>query len=277
MSFESYLKQLNFSSKTVKRYMSWERELKGYFEGKAIEKLTYNELLDYFMSKESKGASRESLVHVLARIRHYYKYLNTTNPLENFQLKGQKQPTKIHYLSSEELDRIVQICTSNEQLSSWEKVALGLLIYQGLSTKELSQLKTKALDLEQGIMTLPAHQLASRELKIEASQMLLLLHFTQDRNPNSKLFPELQKRQVSNQYYKLKNQIKRELQKAKAKLRFKNLAQLRASRIRIWIEQEGILAAKYQAGHKSLISTQAYQKDVGEQLRAIFEQIHPLF
>lgn len=277
MSFESYLRQLDFSSKTVKRYLSWERELKGYFEGKTIEKLTYNELLGYFMSKESRGLSKGSLVHVLARIRHYYKYLGVENPLSNFQLKGQKTTAKIHYLSSEELDRIIQIYTSNDQLEDWTKVALGLLVYQGLSTKELSLLRIEALNLQSGIITILAYQLAKRELKIEACQMFDLLNYTQNKEPNIPLFPSLQKTQLSNDYYQLKKQIKQELQKAKAKIRFKNLAQLRASRIRIWIEQEGILAAKYQAGHKSLLSTQRYQKDAGEQLRAIFEQIHPLF
>ena len=277
MSFEKYLQGLSFSASTVKRYLSWEREFRGYFEGKEPKSLGYTELLAYFMSKESRGLSKGSLVHILARIRHYYKYLKTPNPLENFRLKGEKETTKIHYLSSEELDRIAQIYSSNAELEDWKKVALELLIYQGLNTKELSQLRIEALNLQAGIMTIPAQKLASRELKIEACQMFALLHYIQDKAPNSPLFPSLQKTELSNDYYQLKKQIKQELQKAKAKISFKNLAHLRASRIRIWIEQEGILAAKYQAGHKSLISTQAYQKDGGEQLRSIFEQIHPLF
>ena len=273
MSFEKYLVSLKFTSKTIKRYVVWEREFEHYFEGQELKDLSYNELLVYFQDKQSKGLTRSTLVHILARIKRYYSYLNVPNPLENFRLKGYEKPKQLHYLSGEELEQIEQAASRSERLKPWEKIMLGLLIYQGLATEELPHLRVKEVDLQAGVLNVPASNLAGRELPLEARQMLLLLAYTQNKKPYAKLLPSLSVGKVGNRYEYLKRQIK-ELVPA---IQFKNLSQLRSSRIRLWIEARGILAAQYLAGHRSLISTQYYQKEESAALRAIFEDIHPMF
>lgn len=273
MSFEKYLISLNFTSKTVKRYLVWEREFKHYFEGKELEQLSYNDLLAYFKDKQSKHLTRSTLVHILARIKRYYSYLEVANPLENFQLKGYDKPQQLHYLSREELEQIEQVC----QLKDWLKVMLSLLVYQGLATEELPHLRVNNVDLQTGVLNVPVSNLAARTIQLEACQMLLLLEYTQNKKPYSRLLPRLSIGRAGNQYNQLKGQIKRELKRSTPAIQFKNLSQLRSSRIRLWIEKQGILAAQYLAGHRSLISTQYYQKEESAALRAIFEDIHPMF
>ena len=154
---------------------------------------------------------------------------------------------------------------------------LSLLVYQGLATEELPHLRVNNIDLQSGFLNVPANNLVARTIKLEACQMLLLLEYTRNKKPYAKLFPRLSIGRAGNHYNQLKSQIKKELSKNQKHIPFKNLSQLRSSRIRLWIEKRGILAAQYLAGHRSLISTQYYQKEESAALRAIFENIHPMF
>ncbi len=123
-----------FTSKTVKRYVVWEREFKHYFEGQELKDLSYNELLVYFQDKQSKGLTRSTLVHILARIKRYYNYLNVPNPLAHFQLKGYEPPQQIHYLSGEELEQFEQwLCVSVTGKSSIRLVSLPRLGHGGIA------------------------------------------------------------------------------------------------------------------------------------------------
>ena len=273
MSFERYLIKQGYTAKTIQRYLVWEREFEYYFEGQELKDLSYNDLLSYFKDKQSKQLRRSTLVHILARIKRYYRYLEVTNPLEGFQLKGYEPPQQIQYLSGEELEQMEQAASQSERLKPWEKVLIGLLVYQGLATEELPHLRVKEVDLQAGVLNAPASNLAGRELKLEARQMLLLLKYTQNKKPYARLLPGLSVGKVGNHYERLKRQIKQ----TTPAIKFKNLSQLRSSRIRLWIEKRGILAAQYLAGHRSLISTQYYQKEESAALRAIFEDIHPMF
>ena len=71
--------------------------------------------------------------------------------------------------------------------------------------------------------------------------------------------------------------MKKELAKQKEKIAYRNFAQIRASRIALWIKQKGILEAQYLAGHHSLASTQKYQVQDLQQLRSALQSIHPDF
>lgn len=273
MSFEKHLFSLNFTSKTVNRYLVWEREFKRYFEGQTIQELSYNDLLSYFQDKQSKQLTRSTLVHILSRIKRYYSYLGVNNPLENFQLKGYDKPRQIHYLSVEELEGLEQLCKPN----TWLKVMLSLLVYQGLATEELPHLRVNNVDLQSGVLHVPVSNLATRAITLEACQMLLLLDYTQNKKAYAKLLPRLSIGRAGNHYNHLNSQIKKELSRNQKHIPFKNLSQLRSSRIRLWIEKRGILEAQYLAGHRSLISTQYYQKEESAALRTTFENIHPMF
>lgn len=277
-SFEKYLKGLKYSPKTIARYLAWEKEFSTCFSKENNHKLlNYNDLLSYFIEKESRGLTRSTLVHLLARIKCYYGYLGVENPLEDFKLKGYTTKKRSNYLSTQNLSSIAVSYHKNTRLSNWSKIALGLLVYQGVSTHELPNIRIGDLNLERGELSIKSSSLAARILKLEANQILSLLTFTNGKSLKNKLLPNLCCKDIENRYSHLKEQIKRELRREKQAIPFDNLQQLRRSRIHHWINEQGILAAQYLAGHKSLISTQSYQKEEGEELRAIFKALHPLF
>ena len=295
MSFKTYLIDLKLSTSTIERYLSFEKEFILYFSNderselgelvpvaqrgraKRIKALTYNDLLSYFNSKKLNNLKRTTLLHVLNRIQHYYTYLGVENPLRGFQLKGFEKSAQMVFLSVVQLKQIMVYYHQNKRLSLLSKVGISLLIYQGLSTHELPLLTIKNINLEQGEITIPKSVLSSRILPLEASQILNLIGLIGDRKPTDLLLDYQGSNHGQNRHFHWKEQIKRELKKHRLAIPFTNLQQLRASRIAHWIKELGILHAQYLAGHQHLSSTQNYQSQDHEQLRATFEQIHPFF
>lgn len=67
MSFEDYLKEVELSTSTIDRYLSFEKEFCRYFSNEDIKSLSYTDLLGYIESKERKGIKRSTLIHELNR------------------------------------------------------------------------------------------------------------------------------------------------------------------------------------------------------------------
>lgn len=281
MSFESYLKDLKLSSSTIERYLFWEKEFVLFFsiENKKtnLKDLKYNDLLSYFNNKEQGNLKRSSLVILLGRIQQYYNYLGVTNPFEDFKLKSQESTIKPQLLTAPQLKQLAVIYHQNKRLGLLSKIAIGLLIYQGLSTHELPLLKIEHINLQTAEINVPSNRLNTRSISLEASQILDLMQFVQGKEPTESLLYYQGSNHLQNRHIHWKEQLKKELSKQQIAIPFKNLQQLRNSRIAAWVTDLGILHAQYLAGHQRLGATQAYQSEDHEQLRATFTQLHPLF
>ena len=279
MSFKNYLQNLEFSPSTISRYLSFEREFSLYFSNanKKLKDLTYNDLLSYVNAKQQSKPKRSTLVLLLGRIQQYYNYLGVENPIQDFRLKGYEQPTKPPILTANQLKQIAVVYHQNKRLGLVSKVALSLLIYQGLSTHELPLLCVEHLDLQQGEITIPSSRLESRTIALEASQILDLMQLTEGKDLEVSLLDYQGSKHLQNRHSHWKAQIKRELKKHNLAISFINLQQFRNSRIAHWIKDLGILHAQYLAGHHRLGATQAYQAEDHEALRATFTQLHPFF
>lgn len=279
MNFENYLKRQGYKATTVQRYMAWLKGFELYFsiENKCIKNLVYKDLLGYLNDKEQGNLKRSTLVLLLGRINKYYQYLKVENPLADFTLKGYENSYKTAVLSKEQLEQIIQVYRQNKRLNLGSKVALSLLIYQGLSTHELPLLSIHDLDLQRAEINIPSNRLLERTIALEACQILDLLNFTQGKESTNLLFHYQSTSQLQNRHYHWKNQIKVELKKQGLSIPFNNLQQFRNSRIAHWINEGGILKAQYLAGHHRLSSTQQHQSEDHQALRAAFEQVHPFF
>ena len=258
--------------------MQWEQAFKAYFfQLKSLEELTYNQLLEYIMYKESQGIKRATLVHILNRIQVYFNYLEVDNPLEHFKLKGAKQNEEKVFLTAAQLKGINILYFQNNRLSLLSKIAISLLIYQGLSTAELPKIQAHYFDINKAIIHLPKGILQARTLPLEAVQILALSQYLPQTKNYQNLLHYTTTTQAKKRHYHWKNQIQKELDKHQITIPYQNLQQLRSSRIAHWIKSQGILQAQYLAGHQSLSSTQRYQSQDHQALRASLEQAHPLF
>jgi len=59
-------------------------------------------------------------------------------------------------------------------------------------------------------------------------------------------------------------------------INYKNIAQLRQSRISLWIKQYGIRQAQYLSGRKSIVSMERYQQMDLQDLSKQIELFHPM-
>lgn len=209
-----------------------------------ISKLNYNQLLEYIIYKENQGIKRATLVHILNRIQVYFNYLQVDNPLEHFKLKGAKPSEEKVFLSAAQLKGISTLYFQNPRLSLLSKIAISLLNYQGLSTKELPKLQVHFFDLPKAILHLPKGILQARTLALEDVQILALSQYLPQAKNYLNLLNYNTENQMKNRPYHWKNQIQKELDKHQITIPYQNLQQLRASRIAHWIKSQGILQAQ---------------------------------
>jgi len=273
MSFYLHLKNKGLAASTIKVFVVWQTSFEAWAKsyGKPPKVLETSDLLHYLES-EKGNIQTQSMQLLLKRISYYYKYLGVANPLEEFKLTANKQVRHRVYLKSEELVKLEVLHRFNSRIELESKVLLSVLVYQGLATKELPTLTIKSVNLSTGSL-----DLVNRSIPLVVAQVALLQAYIANKEQNSLLFKYEKAEKKHYKYDHLKAQIRLNLKRSSLNIKFKNLGQLRASRIALWIKSEGILQAQYYAGHRHLSSTQAYEIEDLSQLRAGLVKAHPMF
>ncbi len=175
------------------------------------------------------------------------------------------------------------------------KIILGLLIYQGLTTEELHQLEPDHLRLKQGKITVPGNRRRnSRILDLKPFQILELHEYINEtrlailseittpkpaRKPN-----KLNKTRLKDQLLVSINgseNIKNSLLHLFKAIRktfpdIQNPKQIRASVIIAWLKTYNLRQVQYFAGHKYISSTERYQLNNLDSLKSKLEKCHPL-
>lgn len=268
--FKKHLTSIGYSDGSIKKWLYWLKnwELWCVGVGKKLAELRNKDLLDYLESKSNLSAV--SLEMELRNLRYYYSYKGLECPLADFKIAVKNGLASYDYLSENDLRLLYQKSLSYGRMSVESQVLVGVLVYQGLSTKELPSLSVSSVNVGDALL-----ELSSRSIPLVALQLPLLLAYISDKSKEERLFNYRDKKHLQNKHTGLKVQLQRAL--SGVDLRFKNLYQLRASRIALWIQKEGILQAQYYAGHAHLRSTQAYDRTGLAQLRQAFEGHHPMF
>jgi len=289
MNFKEYLAKKGLKSATVKRYTDYLETLyTPYFEEqqKALEDVNYIDLLNYIKRLQEKDFSVNYMNHILSAVRHYYNYLKIiksveTNPASELFIKGAVRRIPHDLFSTEELDEIYTNFNPTGVTGKRNKIILGLIIYQGINTTELSLLEPLHLRLREGKIDIPGTtQKNRRTLKLEAHQLIdlqeyqtkireLILAITE--KETAYLFTSMgTSYNLSNTLYKITKSLNKQSKN------FKNLQQLRQSRIAIWTKQHDIRHAQYLAGHKYVSSTERYQNTHMDDLQKELDKHHPL-
>ena len=113
-------------------------------------------------------------------LKHFYYYCLGTgarkdNPVAELSLRNVVRTMLHGILTAEELEDIYTRCPAKGVTDKRNKAMPGLLIYQGLTTAELSLLEAKDVRLEEGKLYVPAAGRSdSRVLPLQAHQVLQL-------------------------------------------------------------------------------------------------------
>jgi integrase/recombinase XerD len=243
----------------------------------------YNDLLNFIDYCKLEGMSKTHLNRVIASVRDYYRFLKTSqpdiiNPATGLYLKGHRCKVVSGTIGFKELENLYQTCKTGTLREKRNKVILGLLIYQGITTEELSKLETGHVNLKEGKIHIPGNRRRnSRTLELKPFQVMELHQYLTEirpkilaeiNNPKPARKPgRINKTRIKEQLFvslngseHIKNSLLhlfRDVQKIKPGIM--NAAQIRQSVITDWLKTRNLREVQYMSGHK-MNFTRSYGK-----------------
>jgi len=285
-TFKTYLQakrqrtsSINTHLQIIERFISWCKK-----QDLEESQLTTTDILNYLEELKKQGIKQKTQAIYLNTIKHYTRFLNENeineNTIQHIVIKGIKRNELHTILTSEQLEAIYQNYPTQTVINKRNKVILSLLIYQGITTGELSTLSVNNLYLLEGKIQIPSHNRnQTRILKLEAFQILLLDDYVKtDRTQLTKNEEETQlilSTGTSSKIHNLLTKLMQSLRKKHPNL--ENYKQLRASVITNWLKVHHLRKVQYLAGHRFISSTERYQIENLTSLKSAINQFQPHF
>ncbi|MBK8152561.1 MAG: phage integrase N-terminal SAM-like domain-containing protein [Saprospiraceae bacterium] len=188
MKLENYISQ-HYSTKSVKRYT---RQIEQFKEvlGNNADQSNYQDILNYIGTLRERKLHPKSLRNHLHSLKIYFRYLveikiRKDHPCENLQLKDQINKSILveSLYSKEELEMFYQEFTKRNENTienTKNKIILGLLIYQALTSSEIIELKVSDINLEEGTIKIKGNDQKTKSgnkgriLALKPKQILLI-------------------------------------------------------------------------------------------------------
>lgn len=300
--FESYLQKLGNGKDTIRHKLNYIAYFFNWMESEHLQpnETTYNDLLNFIDYCKLEEKSIKLINRKLSSIRNYYDFLkkqneNITNPATNLNLKGIKQKLPSNIIDFTTLEKLYQSYEISDNRSKRNKIILGLLIYQAVTTEELKQLEPNHLKLKEGKIVVPGNRRRNnRNLELKPFQILDLYEYQNEirptilneiKKPRPARKPDrIDKVRLENQLFisingseNIKNSLLH-MFNAIRKLNPEILhpKQIRASVITYWLKNYNLRQVQYMAGHKYVSSTERYQLNNLDKLQSKLEKYHPL-
>jgi integrase/recombinase XerD len=274
---------------TIKLYLEWVAK-----ERMEPEQVSYQDLLGFMRACSQKGTTQRTIQHYLNTVKHYYNYLEeegrvSVNPTLGIEVKGVKRQVLYHILEPHELHALYNQYPSATHRDRRNKVMLGLLVYQGIRTEELSRMTTKEVKLREGkIDVIGSRKNNGRLMQLESHQVMDMYDYMLQVRPEIlKMQPKRksQQQQETEQLfigeggncYSISNFMTQLMIKVrKINPSVKNAKQIRASVITKWVKMYNLRKAQYLAGHRYISTTEGYLQNDLEGLSEEVQQFHPL-
>lgn len=300
--FKSYLKELGNGENTIGQkvnyagfYLRWLEE-----ERLQAEEAGYNDLLSFIDSCRLDGESTTHINRKLRSIRDFYDWLKreveaTTNPAANLYLKGTTHRVVSGVIDFKALENLYQDYPAETLRQKRNRVILGLLIYQGLSTEDLQKLETSDVQIKEGKVHVRGDRRINRRvLDLRPFQVMELHEYITITRPSiiegtgrpaparkpGKINDEKLKTQLLisiNGSENMKNSLLhlfREVRKQHPTVT--SAKKIRQSVITYWLKTMNLRQVQYMAGHKRVSSTERYLGNNLESLKDKLEKYHPL-
>lgn len=283
--FKSYLQNLGNRTATIHQKTNYTSYFLDWLKKERIPVYgaRYNDLVCFIDYCNRQKISKAHVNRILAAIRNYYQFLKQShphiiNPAINLHVKGTIKRITTNMINYQELEKLYQNYWVQTLRDKRNKVILGLLIYQGLTTEELHRLTPDHLKLKQGKIKIPGNRKRnSRVLDLKPFQILELNEYVNLIRPainppnNNQLLVSMQgNKNLKNTLHHLFRAIKimhPDIGSSK---------QIRASVITHWLKSYNLRQVQYLAGHKYVGSTQKYRLNNLEELKNQVEKYHPL-
>jgi integrase/recombinase XerD len=299
--YKNYLEKNGYTTKSIPTYLKTQNQFTEWCVkyGTTAETIDYKTFLKYIEELRKRNLKPRTLKTYVCNLKIYFDYLvalgfRVENIIQNINIKGVKQHVIHNILSSDELEDLYysyQTEKGNPLTRKRNKILLGLLIYQGLTTTNLQKLNVEDVQLYKGkIDILGTKKSNGRTLELKPWQLMELMEYINEVRPQiieerAKLSPlgKCPQDNGAEQLFlplgsslKLQNSLAKittELKKINHK--FTDVKQIRTSVIVNWLKQHSLRKVQYLAGHRYISSTERYQQDDLESLHKTINTFHP--
>ncbi len=291
-SLNEYLRE-KYSSKGIYHYEDKIGKYLAYINSKGIQE-TQLDILNYIGYLRQTGIHSKTIRNHLYSIKIYYNYLQKTgqrkdHPCKSLNLKDQIN-RDIHIESLYTMEQMEQFLSEHKTKQSFlqrrDEVMISLLIYQALTNTEIINLETQDINLEEGKIYIKTEKgkakntNKSRTLALKPKQILLIdRYLNQDR-------PGLQRRSIIKAEKLLLTKygkpikpaaINRQINHGHKKFMKMTPLKIRQSVIHNKLKEgNNVRVVQAFAGHRSILSTEAYQTNKLEELKVGINKFHPL-
>jgi len=300
--FQDHLQSRHLDTGTIRQKTSYAGYFLKWLESEHLlpQDTRYNDLLNFIDSCRLEGMSKTHVNRVIASVRDYYRFLKTgepnmINPAADLYLKGHRCKVVSGTIGFKDLETLYQTCKTGTLREKRNKVILGLLIYQAITTEELSKLETGHVNLKEGKIHIPGNRRRnSRTLELKPFQILELYEYLTEirpkilaeiNNPKPARKPgRINKTRIKEQLFvsingseRIKNSLLHLFQDVRnINPGITNAAQIRQSVIVHWLKTRNLREVQYMSGHKYVSSTERYQTNNLDSLQKKLENHHPL-
>lgn len=289
-TYKNYLEKNGYTKRSIPTYLKAQNQFEKWCKkyGTTAKSIDYKTFLNYIDFLRKRGLKQRTIKSYVSNLKIYFNYLvaqnyRTENNIQNIHIKGVKKEVIHNILTSDELEDIYQSYNTskgNPLTRKRNKIIIGLLVYQGLTTTDLQQLQTENIQLYKGkIDVLGSKKSNGRVLELKPWQLLELMEYIkqvrpqildqQYRETNQLILPLGSSLKLQNSLVKITKELK------KINHSFINLKQIRTSVIVHWLKQYNLRKAQYFAGHCYISSTERYKQDDLENLHKTINTFHP--
>jgi site-specific recombinase XerD len=291
MNLEQYFKQ-HYSPKSISNYIAIASRFAAYMNNKP-ETASYKDILEYVGYLRVSKLSPRSIHNYLHVVKAYYNWLvdtgqRTDHPCKRLNLKDRinKSIAVESLYSMETLENLLQSHQSkNKLLQKRDECVISLLIYQALTTQEISDLELNNLNLDKGTIYIKAGRSnRSRTLSIKPQQIMIFYQYINEDRPKLltkyKTASQTDKNRLILSYtghpiltVNITDILKPERNKRPELLPIK----IRQSVIANLLKQgHDVRIVQVFAGHRKAASTEEYKQTGLEELKTAVGKYHPL-
>lgn len=252
------------------------------------KRYSYRHIVSYMEQVAQQQSNPHYRVVILSAIKKYYDYLvmtgyRTDHPCKLLNIKVKhNQPIQVQDLfTSEELQLLLNRENRYQYIDSRNAVVLSLLIYQGLASDEIVNLRVKDIDLDEGTVYVKASaNLNRRTLELLNKQMMVFSKYINESRP--KLLRSDTDKLIITKLGKAMSvdSVQAMIEPLKGLFPDKKLCPqtIRMSVICNWLNEKKLPLEKVQelAGHKWPGTTEKYFKADSEQQRELINRFFPV-
>ena len=309
MNYQEYLAKQHYSPSSSKSYQYQAKKFTQWMDkqGYNLVLFDYKKAMSYVSYLQQRHNNIKTINSKLIALKNYFEYLIDNarvaeNPFKSITIKGEKRnKMRNNLLTADELEDLYysyppRRAGTTEQdkhinrilANKRNKVIVGLLVYQGLSTSDIKRLQLEHVKLNQGKIYIPKGRIGNRrELHLKPWQIIELMEYINQIRPQLLL----RKQQTSSPLRgdavgrgdlfastnRLSDTIGWILKKLKhINHKVENTHQLRASVIVDWLSKYNLREVQVMAGHKYISTTEKYLQEDLKQLQEVINNYHPL-